>query len=169
MINIRQESSNDHKQVYNIHEQAFGQKEEPEIVERIRKGQFFVPELSLVAEMENQVVGHILYSKIKINCTPEFECLALAPVAVLPAFQKQGIGKQLVRAGLKIAKDLDFEAVIVLGHKEYYPKFGFQKAATWSILCPFEVPDEHFMAIELKAGVLEGKAGTVVYPAEFMG
>lgn len=167
MITIRQETITDFPQVYNIHAAAFGQKDESEIVERIRKGAHFVPALSLVANYQNQIGGHILFSKIKINCSPEFECLALAPVAVLPEFQKKGIGKKLVNAGLEIAKSLGFEAVIVLGHKDYYPKFGFQKAIDFGISCPFDVPDEHFMAIELKENALSGKAGTVVYPSEF--
>ena len=88
-------------------------------------------------------------------------------MAVLPKFQKKGIGGSLIIEGLKKAKELGYKSVIVLGHKEYYPKFGFKKASKWGIVCPFEVPDEYFMAIELTAETLSEKTGTVVYPQEF--
>ena len=96
------------------------------------------------------------------------ESLALAPMAVIPEFQKQGIGTKLIKKGIEQAKELGFDSIVVLGHKEYYPKFGFIRASNWSIKCPFEVPDEAFMAIELTERAFEDKAGTVKYPDEFM-
>ena len=96
-----------------------------------------------------------------------FETLALAPLAVAPAYQKKGIGGRLIGQGLAAAKELGFSSVIVLGHSGYYPRFGFQKASKWGIKCPFEVPDEVFMALELTPRALSGHAGTVQYPSEF--
>ncbi len=166
-MEIRQENTDDYKAVFAVNELAFGQVDEGELVDRVRKGNCFIPELSLVAVADGQIVGHILFSKIEIKNGAEFESLALAPMAVLPEFQKTGIGGKLIVEGLRIAKALGHESVIVLGHKEYYPKFGFKKASTWGITCPLDVPDEYFMAIEFVAGTLSGKAGTVVYPPEF--
>ena len=92
----------------------------------------------------------------------------LAPIAVIPELQKQGIGGKLIKKGIKKAKELEFDSIIVVGHKDYYPKFGFQKASQWGMKCPFEVPDEAFMAIELIVKALENKAGVVHFPQEFM-
>ena len=137
-------------------------------MKKIRKGKNFIPELSLVSEIDDEIVGHILFSRIKIVSDSVFDSLALAPMAVVPKFQKQGIGSELIKKGIEKAKELGFDSVIVLGHKDYYPKFGFQKASKWNIKCPFQVPDEAFMAIELTERAFEDKAGTVEYPNEFM-
>lgn len=166
-MKIRQETSEDHHTVYEINHLAFGQENESRLIEKIRKGETFVPELSLVAEEDGKVIGHILFSKVKIKGKKTYESLALAPMSVHPDFQKKGIGSQLITIGLQKVKELNFEHVIVLGHKDYYPKFGFQKASTWNIRCPFEVPDEVFMAIELVEGSLKNKEGTVEYPPVF--
>ncbi len=167
-MKIRQEQKGDYQKVYEINKQAFGQKDESMLVEKIRYGDSFVPELSLVAEQNGEIVGYILFSKIKIIGEAEYESLTLAPMAVLPILQKQGIGGELITTGLAIAKKLGFESVIVLGHKDYYPRFGFKKASLWGIKCPFEVPDEAFMAIELIEDSLKDKTGSVQYPEEFM-
>ena len=89
-------------------------------------------------------------------------------MAVILDFQRQGVGSELIKRGMEKAKELGYNSIIVLGHKEYYSKFGFKRASEWNIKCCFEVPDEAFMAIELNYGALEGKAGTVEYPDEFM-
>ncbi len=166
-MKIRQETPQDFSTVYTINHLAFEQEGESQLIEKIRKGKTFIPELSLVAEQDGQVIGHILFSKIKIIGGESYPSLALAPMAVLPDFQNKGIGSALVKKGLQIAKDLEFEHVIVLGHQDFYPKFGFRKASNWKIKCPFEVPDDHFMAIELVKGSLENRSGMVEYPAVF--
>lgn len=167
-INIRKEKQSDYYQVFEIHQKAFGQKDESRIVENIRKSKEFVPELSLVAEIENNIVGHILFSKISISGkSKNKETLSLAPMAVLPEWQRKGIGEQLIRAGFQKALELGFDSVIVLGHPEYYPKFGFRKASKWGITCPFEVPEAAFMAIELEKEALQNCDGKVVYPPAF--
>jgi predicted N-acetyltransferase YhbS len=167
-ITIRQEVKEDYKRVFKITKLAFGQEKESKLIEKIRKGPNFVPELSLVAEKNNEIVGHILFSKMKIVGESEYETLMLAPLAVIPELQKQGIGGKLVKKGIEKAIELGFDSIIVVGHKDYYPKFGFQKASKWGIKCPFEVPDGAFMAIELTKKALENKAGVVQFPEEFM-
>lgn len=167
-IIVRKEEEKDYPRVYEINKLAFEQENESKLIEKIRKGNNFIPELSIVAEVDNQIVGHILFSKIQIVGDSVYETLALGPMAVIPQFQKQGIGSLLIRKGIETAKELGFDSIIVLGHKEYYPKFGFQPASKWKIKCPFDAPDEVFMAIELVKGALEGKSGVVRYPDEFM-
>lgn len=156
------------KNIYGLNKSAFGQENESKLVEKIRKGSNFIPELSLIAEIDGRIVGYILLSRIKIINNHAFKTLSLAPMAVLHEFQNKGIGSGLIKKGLEKAKELGFDSVIVLGHEKYYPGFGFKKAAEWDIKCPFEVPEEAFMALELTHGALEGKAGTIKYPDEFM-
>jgi len=165
---IRKEEKKDLKRVYEVNRLAFQQENESKLIEKIRNTENFVPELSLVAEVDDEIVGHILFSKIKIKGKSVFESLALAPMAVIPKFQKQGIGGKLIKRGLQEAKKLGFDSVIVLGHEKYYPRFGFEKASSWNIKCPFDVPDEAFMGIELTKEAFKDKAGTVKYPDEFM-
>lgn len=115
------------------------------------------------------MLGHILFTKIMIR--DEYgrghDSLALAPMAVRPDFQKQGIGTQLIRHGLAKAKALGHRSVIVLGHEHYYPKFGFVPAVRWKIKAPFEAPVNAFMGIELITDGLKTVSGTVQYPKAF--
>lgn len=97
------------------------------------------------------------------------DSLALAPVSVAPGHQKKGIGGKLIVAALEKAKELGYGSVVVLGHPEYYPKFGFKKASEWNIKAPFEVPDEVFMAMELRENALQGVEGVVQYSEAFSG
>lgn len=166
-MNIRQESTDDFSSIYQINHLAFKQENESQLIEKIRLGDTFIPELSLVAKQNEIVIGHILFSKIKIVGNEIIPSLALAPMAVHPDFQHQGIGSQLIIEGLKRATHLGYEHVIVLGHKDYYPKFGFSMAASWNIRCPFEVPDDHFMAKELVLNSLKNINGIVEYPPVF--
>ena len=166
---IRTENKQDFASVYELHKQAFGQTEEPDLVNKLRESDRFIPELSLVAEVDNKVVGHILFTKIYIQSEGiNQESLALAPMAVLLGFQKSGIGKELIKSGLEKAQELNFESVIVLGHTAYYPKFGFVPASKFKITAPWEVPDEAFMALELKAAALENVSGLVDYAQPFV-
>lgn len=168
-LKIRQENRDDIKEIYEINSLAFGRENEAKLVDLLRASANFVPELSLVATIDNKLVGHILFTKVKITDDQkiEFDSLALAPMAVRPSNQKMGIGGQLIRAGLDIARELNFKSVIVLGHRNYYPKFGFVPTSKWNIKSPFDVPTEAFMGIELIDGGLKNVSGTVKYPKEF--
>ncbi|MGC9308162.1 MAG: GNAT family N-acetyltransferase [Thermoplasmatota archaeon] len=164
---IRAERPDDVASISDVNRRAFQQDDEGKIVERIRAGEHFVPGLSLVAEENGHIVGHILLSKTKIMGEEAYDTLLLGPVAVLPEFQRQGIGGKLVIEGLRRARTLGFDSVILVGHSEYYPRFGFEKASKWGIECPFDVPDESCMAVELHDGALKGKPGSIQFPTEF--
>lgn len=168
-IEIRAEREEDLNAIYDLNREAFGQANESNLINLLRIGKSFIPELSLVAILENEIVGHILFTKIKIvnDNMLEFESLALAPMAVAKKVQKQGIGSKLILEGLKRAKALEYTSVIVLGHKNYYPKFGFESTKKWNIKAPFEVTDEVFMGLELVEKALKGITGIVRYPKEF--
>ncbi len=169
-IILRQETQADFLEVFEVNHLAFGQENEAKLVDALRHNETaFVPELSIVAVKDNTVVGHILFTKINIkgNKGNLNESLALAPMSVRPEHQKNGIGGQLIRKGLEVAKILGYKSIIVLGHEHYYPKFGFEPAEKWKINAPFEVPSNVFMAMELVAGGLKNVSGTVNYPKEF--
>ena len=167
-MEIRAELESDHAEVFTVNQLAFDQDDESRIIEKIRESPHFVPELSLVAINNNELIGHILFSRLQINGAQEHTSLALAPMAVRPDHQKQGVGGKLIAEGFKRALQLGFDSVIVLGHKDYYPRFGFKRASTWNIKCPFNVPDNAFMAIELKPNALKDKRGTVRYADALM-
>ena len=168
MIEIRQENKKDYDEVYNVIKTAFETAEhsdgnEQDLVIRLRKGTNFIPELSLVAVYDDKIVGYIMFTKIKIG---EYEELALAPLAVLPENQKQGIGKKLIKEGHKIAKKLRYHYSIVLGSEKYYPKLGYVPASQYGIKAPFEVSNKNFMAIKLN-DFDQKIVGTVEYAKEF--
>lgn len=173
-IKIRQEKEKDHKLSENVVEKAFKNAEHTDhrehfLVAKLRISDSFIPELSLVAELNERIVGHIMLTKLLIeNGDKKYNSLALAPVSVLPEYQNNGIGSKLIRESLKIAREIGFKSVIVLGHDKYYPRFGFKPATLWGIKAPFEVPVEAFMVLELEVGVLDDVAGTVVYGKEFL-
>jgi predicted N-acetyltransferase YhbS len=158
-----------HQAIYQVNKLAFGQNGESDLVEKLRKKPAYVKALSQVAELDHVVIGHILFTPILIkSASRRTESLALAPMAVLSAYQRKGIGGKLIRAGLHAARNAGFRSVIVLGHPAYYPKFDFQPASKWQIQAPFPVPDEAFMAIELETDALANAQGIVFYPEEFM-
>lgn len=169
-IIIRQETKDDFIEVFELNHSAFGQDNEANLVDALRRNPtVFVPELSIVATDNNKIIGHILFTKINIkdNDGNMNDSLGLAPMAVKPEMQKKGIGGKLIKKGLEVAKELGFKSVIVLGHENYYPKFGFEPAGKWNIKAPFDVPSNVFMAIELDNDGLKNISGTVIYPKEF--
>lgn len=172
-IIIRQETKNDYKITEAVVEKAFKNEKHSDhseqfLVAKLRKGDVFIPELSIVAEVDKKVVGHAMFTKLLIrNGEKYYESLALAPVSVLPDFQNQGIGSKMILYGLNLSKEMGFQSVIVLGHEKYYPRFGFKPAGKWGIKAPYDVPDEAFMAVELEKDALDNVTGTVVYGKEF--
>ena len=172
-VTIRQEKPSDHKAVFELIASAFetekfSDHKEQFLVERLRKSNAFIPELSLVSEYENKIVGHVLLTNLKIiNALNQFESLALAPVSVHPVFQQKGIGGKLIKEAHRRAKELGYQSIVLLGHENYYPKFGYQRADLFGIEFPFDVPKENCMAIELTSGALKEVNGMVEYPKEF--
>ena len=165
---IRGETPGDYDSIAVVNRRAFGQEEEGLLIANIRGSDGFDPPLSLVAEIEGDVVGHILFSPIHIETeSGDVPVLALAPMAVLPNFQKRGIGSQLVRTGLDISRQAGHAIVVVLGHPGYYPRFGFQQASQFGVRSPFDVPDDVFMVQGLIPGVLDAVSGVVRYPRAF--
>lgn len=168
-IIIRQEKVEDINDVYRVVQKAFekadySDHDEHNLVNRLRHSTNYIPELSLVAEYENKIVGHILFTEITVG---DHTLIALAPVAVLPEMQGKGIGKLLITEGHKIATQLGYKSSIVLGHDKYYPKLGYKKASQYGIEAPFEVAETNFMAIELMDGALSDVHGVVEYAKEF--
>ena len=168
MVEIRQESQKDYEEVYRVVKTAFEMAEhsdgnEQDLVVALRNSDSFIPELSLVAVKDDKIVGYILFTKIKIE---NHEEIALAPLAVLPEYQKQGIGSMLIEQGHKIAKKLGYHYSIVLGSENYYLKFGYIPATQYGIQAPFDVPNENFMAVKLNDTDIEIK-GVVQYAKEF--
>ncbi len=164
---VRREDPSDSQErsvVHSIHEAAFGRPDEADLVDKLRSEGATL--LSLVAELEQQIVGHILFTRMWIETsTGPVSAAALAPVAVLPAHQRLGIGEQLIRGGLELLRAQGERIVIVLGHPDYYSRFGFSSQKAHSLESPF--PPEGFMALELSLGALEGVRGKVRYPASF--
>jgi len=169
MLFFTTETPDDLAAIREVLTDAFGRPNEAKLGETIRTSPNFIPELSLVAKEDNQVLGHILFSPIVIaTLTENIPALALAPLAVTPTRQRQGIGSQLVRVGLVKCQELNHSIVVVLGHPNYYQQFGFQTASKFGIQAPFSVPDEAFMVLGLKPDALQSVKGMVQYPAYFM-
>ncbi|MEK4299640.1 N-acetyltransferase [Oceanobacillus sp. FSL W8-0428] len=173
-ISLRQEQPEDYHHTEILIEQAFrneemSDKQEHFLVQRIRRSDAFIPELSIVAvNQQDEIIGQILFSKISIkNQEQTTESLALAPISVHSDYQKQGIGSMLMNKGLKKAKEAGYNSVIVLGHPDYYPHFGFKLASLWGIEAPFDVPDEAFMALELEKDAFKNVIGVVQYSEAF--
>ena len=171
----RPEQPADEAGITEVLNRAFGQPAEAELVAKIRASDGFDNALSLVAvtidddDHPESIVGYILHSPVHIERDDggRVPALSLAPMAVLPEHQNQGIGSQLVRVGLDAARTAGHRIVIVLGHEEYYPRFGFERASTFGLRPPFDAPDAAFMALALQPGALTDVSGTVRYPPAF--
>lgn len=165
---VRKEYPGDYDKVYQLIKEAFAgaahsDGNEQDLVVRLRRSPAFIPELSLVAEFEGQVVGHILFTRLKAGDT---EQLALAPLSVAPAFQCQGVGSLLVREGHKAAKKLGYVYSVVIGYPLYYSRFGYMQAGRFGLRAPFELPEDVFMACPLQEEMPLINA-PVEYPSEF--
>ena len=163
---IRREEARDRASVSLVNEIAFGRRGEAELVRALHEAGAVT--LSVLAEVDDKVVGHVLFSPVTIDgsITP-LASAGLAPLAVLPDYPRKGIGSRLVREGLDELLRLGGEGVVVLGHADYYRRFGFVPASRFGVRCEFDCPDEAFMALELRRGALLGRAGIVRYRPEF--
>lgn len=166
VITIRAENAEDIPAVRRVNELAFGRSNEAALVDALRAASS--PQLSLVAIEDSEVVGHIFFSPVSIESDDSTSAaLGLGPLAVLPEYQNQGVGSQLVREGLRECQRVDSNVVVVIGHPEYYPHFGFIPASQKGLRSEYEVPDEVFMVAELKPGALGEQRGLVKYSPEF--
>jgi len=167
-MRIRPETETDHAGVRQVHLEAFGGAEEADLVDRLRDAG--ADKVALVAEVSGVIAGQVLFSPVTVESSPDDSAaLGLAPLGVLPAHQRQGIGSALTHAGLAACRDLGCGAVFVLGHPEYYPRFGFQPASDhglWFANLGFRPA---FMALELKPEALAHLSGSVSYHPEFAG
>jgi len=166
-ISIREEEPGDISAIQAINERAFGQREEVDIVDRLRESCDEL--LSLVAECDGEVVGHILFSPVVTESERgAVRGMGLAPMAVLPEYQRKGIGTALAERGLEILRERSCPYVIVVGHPGYYPRFGFISASQRGIECQWPgVPDGAFMILVLDESAMEGVAGVARYRDEF--
>lgn len=165
---IRQERPADRVLVYDVVKTAFSLAEhadgnEQDLVDMLRKSAAFVPQLSLVAEDNGKIVGHILFTEITVNDSIQ---LALAPLAVLPEYQRQGIGAALITQGHETARTLGYGYSVVLGSERYYSRFGYLPSEQYGIKPPFAVPREKYMVCKLREDAPK-ISGTVRYAKEF--
>lgn len=161
---VREEQPSDREQVWRVNETAFGRPDEADLIERLRVEGAIL--LSLVAEANGQIIGHILFSRMTVETAQgSVVAVSLAPMAVLPDHQGHQVGSHLVRQGLAELRGRGERIVIVLGHKDYYPRFGFSPEKARYLASPF--PPDAFMALELSDGALAGIRGAVRYPSAF--
>ena len=166
MTTVRAEEEEDYPQVRRVIELAFGQPEEAQLDDALRRSAD--PYISLVAVEDDRVVGHIFFSPVSVESDRTiFTAMGLAPLAVLPEYQNRGVGSLLVWEGLKECLMIGHKVVVVLGHPRYYPRFGFTTAKLKGITCEYDVPEDHFMIAELEPGALGGRQGLVKYHPAF--
>ncbi len=165
---IHREEPQDTAAIRLVNEQAFGGSGEANAIDQLRaRG---AATLSLVAVIDDRVVGHLFFSPATIESPDRsWPTLGLAPLSVLPDYQRQGIGTALMNAGLEECRQLGHERVIVLGHANYYPRFGFVRASRYGVRFEFEAPDEACMLLALQPGALDGVTGVAKYQPEWNG
>jgi len=167
-ILVRPEQPGDEEAIRRVNDQAFGQPDESRIVDAVRTAGRSI--ISLVAVDGPTVVGHILFTPVVIEPPGSIgRALGLGPMAVSPDVQRRGIGSSLVEAGLEECRRLGYTVVVVVGHPEFYPRFGFRPGSRYGLRCEFDVPDDVFMVVGLSPGVLAGQGGVVRYLPEFGG
>jgi putative acetyltransferase len=166
MISIRQEKPEDIPLIYSVHEQTFKRDAEAKLADKLR--QTCADHLSLVADDNGTIAGHIMFTPVLIKNGKEIQGMGLAPMAVLPSRQRRGLGTLLVNKGLQILQDKGCPFVIVLGHPDYYPRFGFQPASRFNIKSQWEgVPDEAFMILVMDEKVMCNVSGTALFSDKF--
>jgi putative acetyltransferase len=160
VISIRQETPTDEPGIRAVNERAFERNAEADLIDRLRAESAVVA--SLVAADGDRVIGHVLFSRVMVG---NEAAASLGPMAVSPEYQRQGVGSMLIRAGLRLCRDQGETVVVVLGHPEYYTRFGFSAGAAKRLHAPWS--GEAWMALELVSGALTGMSGEVRYARGF--
>lgn len=166
MTQIREAFDGDIDGIRDVNDAAFGGTDASQLVDRLAADGDVV--LSLVAVEDDEIVGHILFSRLEITSLDNdthLRAASLAPMAVAPTHQRLGIGSELVRQGIEKCKELDLDALVVLGHADYYPRFGFSAQHAECLKSPFSGPD--FMVLPMIQGIFNDFSGTVIYPDAF--
>jgi putative acetyltransferase len=165
-LSFAEESVEDELSIDELTVAAFERPDEAELVLALRDNRGL--EFSAVARLNGEVVAHVAFSPLTVGgAATDPPLLALAPVAVDPAHQKQGYGSALIRWALDQVRGRDYPGVVVVGEPAFYGRFGFTPASRFGLGCPYEIPGEYFMALELRGGALAGVAGVVGYRGEF--
>lgn len=165
-VSIREEKPEDVVAIHQVNEEAFGQHQEGRLIDLLRANSGAL--LSLVAAVDRRVVGHILCSPVRVNSGPnELHGAGLGPIAVLPELQRKGIGSKLIAEEINRLRESRCPFIVVLGHPEYYPCFGFVPASRYGVRCQWEVPDEAFMLLPLDVSKLNAMSGLARYRDEF--
>jgi putative acetyltransferase len=161
---VRPERAADIEQIRALHSAAFETNGEAELVDRLRRG---AEVIALVADDSGQILGHVLFSPVTLPGHGDVRIVGLAPIAVIPERQRVGVGSALIRRGLETCRESGIDAVVLIGHPTYYRRFGFQPASRFGLRSEYDVPDDVFMAMELRPGALTGKSGTIRYHSAF--
>jgi putative acetyltransferase len=168
-VTIRPETPEDYDAVRQVNLAAFDTATEADLADAMRQASEYVPELSLVAEIESHIVGHALFSEVTVEQEHgDLKALSLGPIAVLPDHQSQGIGSALIEAGHTRGREMGYPFVVLIGHPWYYPRFGYVPARQYGLETIWDVSDPVFMVCELEAGSLERAAGRIRYPQPFV-
>jgi putative acetyltransferase len=161
-VEIREERPDDIAAIRYVHTHAFGQTQEADIVDALRANSAVL--LALVAVVDGRVVGHILYSPASVD---RLTGAALGPVSILPEYQRRGLGSALIESGNRKIQQAGHPFIIVIGHADYYPRFGFRRASTRGISCEWDVPDNAFMVLDLDESRMRNASGVARYRQEF--
>jgi len=166
-IKVRAETPEDFRAIDVVNLSAFEGEAEAQLIGELRKSKVFIPDLSLVAELNGRIVGHVVLSKVQLKSSQgATEILALGPMSVVPSQSHRGIGSELIEAAVARAKPLCYTAIVVAGHPDYYLRFGFKPAKSWGVSCNLPIPEDALTAMELVDGAL-AVGGEVEYPDLF--
>lgn len=167
-LEVRVEKIKDHESVRRVNMIAFGRKAESELVDSIRNTDAFISELSLVAVLRDRIIGHLLISKVQIESNDHSEeILSLAPISVIPEYQRMGVGTKLIESALIKCGSLGYPALVVLGNPKFYTKFGFKEASKYEIKSHYNIPSEAYMVLFYDDSKIGSVKGFVKYPKEF--